>query len=146
MSSKAIAGIFWLAPLVLGVGAGVAPLDAASTRADFLQLIDRARVPLASEERELSQTNGLVRILFTFAADAEQRVSGILVKRSSVTGQRPLVIALHGTGGTKESQLPLLTRLADLDFIGVALGGNPNPFGGHCTPASSFGNCVGSVG
>ena len=112
MSSKVIAGFLWLAPLVLGLGAGVTPLDAASTRADFLKLIDRPRVPLASEEKELSQANGLVQLHFTFASDAEQRVPGILVKRSSINGRRPLVIALHGTGGTKESQLPLLTAKA----------------------------------
>lgn len=98
------------------------------TRAAFLKLLDRPRVALAVEVTTPAvDHDGLTTIAFSFAADAEQRVPGILVKATSSAGatdqRRPVVIALHGTGGTKESQLPLLADLARGGFIGVAIDG-----------------------
>ncbi len=103
---------------------GVAqPVSPAATRLAFLKLIDRPLVPLAAEQKKLSEAEGLEQWHFTFAADAAQRVPGILVKRTQASGPRPVVIALHGTGGTKESQLDLLKQLAQLGFVGVAIDG-----------------------
>jgi dienelactone hydrolase len=65
----------------------------------------------------------MVRIAFSYASDAQQRVPGILVKEAHSSGRRPVVIALHGTGGGKESQLALLDELAHEGFIGVAIDG-----------------------
>jgi dienelactone hydrolase len=93
------------------------------TSAEFLKLIDRPRAPLAPEAQELGSTDGLAQTHFTFAADAEQRVPGILVKQTKSSGRRPVVVALHGTGGNKEGQLALLKELAGLGFIGVAIDG-----------------------
>jgi dienelactone hydrolase len=93
------------------------------TRAAFLKLIDRPRVPLAPEVKEVGETDGTVQTHFSFAADAEQRVPGILLKQGKSAGRRPVVIALHGTGGNKESQLVLLKELAGLGFIAVAIDG-----------------------
>jgi dienelactone hydrolase len=95
----------------------------AQNRAEFLKLIDRPRAPLAPELKEMGESDGLAQTHFTFAADAEQRVPGILVKQAKSAGRRPVVIALHGTGGSKESQLVLLKELAGLGFIGVAIDG-----------------------
>jgi dienelactone hydrolase len=92
-------------------------------RAQFLRLIDRSRAPLAPEAQELGVTDGLAQTHFTFAADAEQRVPGILVKQAKSAGRRPVVVALHGTGGNKEGQLALLNELAGLGFIAVAIDG-----------------------
>jgi len=92
-------------------------------RAEFLKLIDRPRAPLAPEAQELGSTDGLAQTHFTFAADAEQRVPGILVKQTKSSGRRPVVVALHGTGGNKEGQLALLKELAGLGFIAVAIDG-----------------------
>lgn len=96
------------------------PLDA---RGAFLKLIDRPRVALAPEVRPLPDLDGLTQEHFTFAADSEQRVPGILVKSPKPAPRRPVVLALHGTGGTKESQRGLLKELANLGFIGVAIDG-----------------------
>ncbi len=93
------------------------------TRTAFLKLIDRPRVPLATEVREISAQDGRARFHFTFAADAEQRVPGLIVKPLKADGRRPVVIALHGTGGNKEGQLPLLKELAERGFIAVAIDG-----------------------
>lgn len=91
--------------------------------ATFLKLIDRPRAPLAPEVKELIVTDGLAQTHFSFAADAEQRVPGVLVKQAKSVGRRPVVVALHGTGGNKEGQLALLKELAGLGFIGVAIDG-----------------------
>lgn len=99
------------------------PLAPAATRAAFLKMIDRPRVPLAVVAQKLKEGEGLAQWHFTFAADAAQRVPGLLVKAANSSGKRPVVISLHGTGGTKESQLELLQRLAKLGFIGVAIDG-----------------------
>lgn len=97
--------------------------DHTATRAAFLKLIDRPRVPLKPEEKALAAADGLAQWHFTFAADAEQRVPGILVKQAKAAGRQPVVIALHGTGGNKESQLGLLKEVAGRGFIGVAIDG-----------------------
>jgi dienelactone hydrolase len=113
----------WLASPALLTAADLPNPNAAHTRADFLKVIDRPRVPLAPEVKQLVNTSGLAQIHFTFASEASQRVPGILAKSPDSTGRRPVVIALHGTGGNKESQLSLLKDLADQGFIGVAIDG-----------------------
>jgi dienelactone hydrolase len=52
-------------------------------------------------------------------------VPGILVRRGDVAGGKraAVVIALHGTGGKKEDELPLLRRLAERGFVAVAIDG-----------------------
>src|SRR4051812_17338824 len=71
-------------------------------RADFLKLIDRPRVPLASEFRQTATANGTVEFHFTYTTEKGQTVPGILLKSATATGRQPVVIALHGTGGKKE--------------------------------------------
>jgi dienelactone hydrolase len=95
--------------------------SAADSRADFLKLIDRPHVPLAPQVQELPATNGVVQFHFSFAAGPEQRVPGLLMKAAGSSGRRPVVIALHGTGGTKENMLSLAHKLADRGFIAVAI-------------------------
>jgi dienelactone hydrolase len=101
---------------------------AADTRADFLKLIDRPRVPLAAEVKLLEAKDpALEEFHFTFAADANQRVPGILIKQKTgggaSIGRRPVIITLHGTGNTKEGERPLLIELAKRGFIAVAIDG-----------------------
>ena len=96
---------------------------AADSRAAFLKLLDRPRVPLAAETQPPAVKDGLAETGFSFATEAGQRVPGILVKTSNSSGRRPVVIALHGTGGNKESQRALLGDLARDGFVGVAIDG-----------------------
>ncbi len=105
----------------------VAPVRAES-RAAFLKLLDRPRVPLAPEVAAPVESDGLVEIAFSYAADATNRVPGILVKSAATpaTGpaaRRPVVINLHGTGGSKEGQRALLRDLARAGFVAVAIDG-----------------------
>ncbi len=103
-----------------GVGQILSPV---ATRTAFLKLLERPRVPLTAEQKKLAEAEGLEQWHFTFAAEAGQRVPGLLVKATNSSGKHPVVIALHGTGGNKESQLELLKQLAKLGFIGVAIDG-----------------------
>jgi dienelactone hydrolase len=96
---------------------------AADSRAAFLKLLDRPRVPLAAEAQSPALKDGLAETAFSFATEAGQRVPGILVKTSGSSGRRPVVIALHGTGGNKESQRALLDDLARDGFVAVAIDG-----------------------
>ena len=92
-------------------------------RSDFLALIDRPRVPLAAEISALPDQDDLLEYHFTYAADATHRVPGILVMGKSAVGRRPVVIALHGTGGNKSDEVPFLREVAARGFIGVAIDG-----------------------
>lgn len=115
--------LFFIAFLLMPAFGVAQPLSPAATRAAFLRLIERPQVPLAVEQKKLTDAEGLEQWHFTFAADASQRVPGILVKSMQASGPRPVVIALHGTGGNKESQIELLHQLARLGFMGVAIDG-----------------------
>src|SRR5262249_38602610 len=88
----------------------------------FLKLIDRPRVSPAPIAEESALPDDLIQVKFSFAAEAEERVPGILVRRDS-PGRRPAVVVLHGTGGNKESQVPLLKRLASEGFTAIAIDG-----------------------
>jgi dienelactone hydrolase len=96
---------------------------AADVRADFLKLIAHPRVPLDPKTKIFPAKNGLVETYFSFASDPEQRVPGLLVKSENALGRRPVVIVLHGTGGSKESVQGWLNELADRGFVAVAIDG-----------------------
>ncbi|MBM3832532.1 MAG: abhydrolase domain-containing 18 [Verrucomicrobia bacterium] len=92
-------------------------------RAAFLKAIERPKVPLNPTTRTLPETNGLTQIHFTFASESQERVTGLLLKRSRSQGRRPVVIVLHGTGSNKEAQLSHLQELAKKDFAAVSIDG-----------------------
>jgi dienelactone hydrolase len=92
-------------------------------RADFLRVIERPHVALAPQVEEMAATNGLAQIHFSFASDANNRVPGILMESTNFSGRRPVVIALHGTGGSKGNMLALCRKLATNGFVAVAIDG-----------------------
>ncbi len=93
------------------------------TRADFLHVIHHPAVAPAPQVTEWASTNGLVQSRFSYAADVQNRVPGILFKSISATGRQPVVIALHGTGGSKADMTALCRKLATRGFIAVAIDG-----------------------
>ena len=109
--------------LMLLLAGWVGAASAADTRADFLKLIDRPRVPLAAEVQALPSTNGLAVLHFTYASDAGDRVPGLLVEPEHLQGHHPVVIVLHGTGGNKEGVMSWLRELAGRGFVAVAIDG-----------------------
>lgn len=103
-------------------GLAVASAEADNTRQTFLKQIDRPRVPLEPGVRQLPPDGRrLIQEHVTFAVEANGRVPAIVVKSLTSTGRRPVVIQLHGTGGTKEQLLPRLVTLANRGFLGVAI-------------------------
>jgi len=92
-------------------------------RADFLKIVDRPRVAIAPKVDPMANTNGLAQFYFSFSSDASNRVPGILMESTNSPGRRPVVIALHGTGGSKGGMLTLCRKLADAGFIAVAIDG-----------------------
>lgn len=109
----------------LGATAALAA-PAVDTRAAFLRLLDRPRVPLAATVQPAVAADGLSEQTFSYAADGRNRVPGLLLKSTTATptaARRPVVINLHGTGGSKEGQRKLLQELARAGFIAVAIDG-----------------------
>jgi predicted dienelactone hydrolase len=103
---------------------GPAFAESASARNDFLKLIDRPRIPLSPRVSTLPDAAGRLRYSFSFTSDSNQRVPGLILRKESLIGHRfPVVIALHGTGGNKEGQIPLLEQLASKGFLAVAIDG-----------------------
>ena len=98
-------------------------VHAADSRADFLKLIKRPKVALTPQVEDWPATNGIAQFHFTFASDKQQRVPGILMKSEESRGRRPVVIALHGTGGSKSNMLALCRKLATNGFVAVAIDG-----------------------
>jgi len=109
--------------LALAAGrAGAAPGPDA-VRADFLRLIDRPQVALAPQASPPAADGALVRIDFSYATEAGQRVPGILLEPAGPARPRAAVIVLHGTGGRKEGMLPFLRQAAAAGFVAVAIDG-----------------------
>jgi dienelactone hydrolase len=102
--------------------------DAASaTRAAYLAVIDRPRVALKPELAAMPAVEGLRKYHLWFSADASERVPGYLLLPDGARfkGPRPVIIALHGTGGNKdEGQIAqIVLEAARAGFIGVAIDG-----------------------
>lgn len=97
-------------------------LTPSATKAAFLQLLDRPRVPLEPEVSPLPDTEGLTYEHFSFTAERGERVPGMLLKQKT-GGRRPVVIVMSGTGGTKEGLLPILKTLAGRGFVAVSIDG-----------------------
>ncbi len=87
-------------------------------RDQFLKLIDRPLVPL-----QPADIDGIEESRFTFQSEKDEKVFGVIVKPPATIGKRPVVIALHGTGGKKEDMLPFLSKMADRGFMGISIDG-----------------------
>src|SRR5438128_8453060 len=95
--------------------------DAAqSLRKDFLQTIARPRAALAPSAAKVSLEGDYSQELLSFASEPGERVPLLIVTKAPRRERRPAVIALHGTGGSKEGMRTLLKRYADRGFVAVA--------------------------
>ncbi|MBI2684696.1 MAG: acetylxylan esterase [Acidobacteria bacterium] len=104
-------------------GSFALPAESAALRDRFLKMIDRPRVPAEAEVRLLERSGGLEIYHLAFRSEAGQAVPGIFLKSEGAAGKLPVVIVLHGTGGTKEGQLGLLKQFAAKGFLSVAIDG-----------------------
>ena len=86
----------------------------------FHRLLDRPHVPaepvLALERKgEYAVERGRIHV------EANESVPIVLYKAEKATGRLPVVIVLHGTGGTKELMEPYLVAFAGMGFLAVAI-------------------------
>jgi dipeptidyl aminopeptidase/acylaminoacyl peptidase len=104
---------------------GPASRPVAGSRDAFLRLIDRPRVPLSPEVEALPGAPSVVREHVAFSAQEGERVPGVLLKPRDGSSRRPVVILLHGTGGSKSD--PQIVKLSEAlvarGFIAVAIDG-----------------------
>src|SRR5688572_29615534 len=77
------------------------PASGSSARDSFLRVIDRPRVPPDAVVRARPEPEGLVAEEISFATEAGNRVPTLLFKRAPASARQPVVIVLHGTGGSK---------------------------------------------
>jgi dienelactone hydrolase len=104
-----------------------ADTSTADTRAAFLKVIDHARVPPLPDLTELPAVEGLRKQHLQFWSEANVSVPGYLLlpDPAKFPGRRPVVIALHGTGGSKDSGqiAEIVLKAVRAGFIGVAIDG-----------------------
>jgi dienelactone hydrolase len=127
----------WLGAALLALQIPAAYADGAvDTRAAFLAVIERPHVAAHPELADLPTVDGLRKQHLWFQSDATERVPGYLLfpDAKAFPGKRPVVIALHGTGGSKDNMSNILTKAARAGFIGVAIDGR---FHGERTKAGS---------
>jgi dienelactone hydrolase len=107
--------------------AAFADAPSGDTRTAFLQVIDRPRVALAPELAPLPPVEGLAKYHLWFSSDATEKVPGYLLLPDAARfkGKRPVLIALHGTSGSKDSPqiAEIALKAARAGFIGVAIDG-----------------------
>ncbi len=104
------------------------PSTPAEVKASFLKLLDRPRVPPDAKIESSTTDRGFLVERLSFASEKKadgttERVPTLVVRPSDDSKRRPAVIALHGTGGTKEGMRPWLNELAGRGFVAVAIDG-----------------------
>jgi dienelactone hydrolase len=108
---------------------GTAQADAFldATRAAYLKVIDRPREELRPVVENLPAVDGLQKQHLWFFSEHTERVPGYLILPDAnlFKGRRPVIIALHGTGGSKDDDniAGIALRAAKAGFIGVAIDG-----------------------
>ena len=102
-----------------GQASATASSPAGEVRDKFLRVLDRPRVPLAASPPRLVTDSGYTEETLRFASEANERVPVLIFRKTTRSDKRPVVIALHGTGGSKENMRALLRSLADRGFVGV---------------------------
>src|SRR5262245_20968024 len=118
--------VLTIAPLLAGLaGLGAAqappPNAAASTRTEFLRIIARPKAALAPSPAKTTVENGYSQERLSFISEPGENVPLLIVNKGQRQGRQAVVIALHGTGGSKEGMRSLLETYADAGFIGVAM-------------------------
>jgi dienelactone hydrolase len=124
---RAVFAVFLTVGCLLVIAPGISAAqrpsdgDARAVRSDFLKVIDRPRVPPAPSPAAITVVNGYSQELLSFASERDERVPLLLLKKAGLPERRAVVIALHGTGGSKEGMRALLETYADRGFLAIAI-------------------------
>lgn len=97
-------------------------------------MLDRPRVPLeATSTTELKGEYTVER--GKYRSEADEHVPFTIFKPEKTVGRLPVVIVLHGTGGSKEGMEPYLGAFAGMGFLSIAIDarhhGDRVPGGAH---------------
>jgi dienelactone hydrolase len=101
--------------------ASAAQSPANALRAEFLHVLDRPRVPLSPTTPRVATEGAYTEQMLSYFAERDERVPVLVVKRAGQSERAPVVIVLHGTGGSKEGTGGQLRLLADNGFVAVAI-------------------------
>jgi dienelactone hydrolase len=101
--------------------ASAAQSPANALRAEFLHVLDRPRVPLSPTTPRVAAEGAYTEEMLSYSAERDERVPVLIVKRAGQSERAPVVIVLHGTGGSKEGTRGQLRLLADNGFVAVAI-------------------------
>jgi dienelactone hydrolase len=82
--------------------------------------------------------NGYSQELISFASESNERVPVLILQKGERRGRRAVVVALHGTGGSKEGMRAQLERYADEGFMAVAM--DARHAGERATPIPGLAN------
>ena len=98
----------------------------ADVRAEFKKLLDRPKIDLNVVVAPVAKDPEFLILRYTFASEKKadgtiERVPVLIVAPPGAKGKMPAVICLHGTGGTKESQMGFMKELAKRGIVGVAI-------------------------
>lgn len=116
-----------LLPLPLLSAGDKQPLAPAEAKAAFLKLLDRPKVPADEKvEGEPVEKNGLSYCRWSFASEKKadgtvERVPALTVSPAGRKGQLPVMIVLHGTGGSKEGVVTWLEEFARQGVVAIAI-------------------------
>jgi len=94
---------------------------AAATRAAFVETIKRPPAPLDPSTPKVTSEKGYRQELLSFASEPNERVPVLILKKEDGPPRRAVAIALHGTGGTKESMRGWLQEYADRGWLAISI-------------------------
>jgi len=114
---------FWMFSIGAQAPAPAQAVPASGAREAFLKTIARPRVPLDATAQQRQEPGGAIIEQISFAAEAGERVPGLLFRPRGAERRRPVVVVLHGTGGSKEGMIGRLRELAARGFVAVAIDG-----------------------
>jgi pimeloyl-ACP methyl ester carboxylesterase len=105
------------------------PLPPKEAKAAFLKLLDRPKIdPDVRSEDGTVEKDGLLHIRWSFASEKKpdgtiERVPGLTVRRAGLKADAaaPVVIVLHGTGGSKDGVVSWLEEFARQGMYAVAI-------------------------
>ncbi len=111
----------------------------AEVRESFLKMLDRPRVALDPQPESDKKTADLEEERLSIATQKKadgttERVPMLIVRPTQRKGRLPVVIVLHGTGGSREGSRDWLTQFARRGIIGVAIDGRYHGLRGGKSP------------